>query len=161
MIEQIWTQNEQQAIRPINNNNEMLFAQLQQEVDMFDLPNYLGFEFYQEIKRNLSNYTTLLDGGGYQNGGVTYQFQGLKKVCAYLLYARYIKQSYIQDTFSGFVKHTGDGFEKISASEMSNQAENNKAIAGQLWDECLIYLQTISCPYFPVRERKSFKIDAL
>jgi len=44
---------------------------------------------------------------------------------------------------------------------MNNQYENYRAIAGQLWDDCLAYLQTINCPYFPTREKKSIKIDSL
>lgn len=161
MIDQIWTQNDQELIKPIDQNSWNKFPQLQQEVDFADLPQYLGYEFYQELKRNISDYQLLLDGGTYTISGVTYQFNGLKAVCAYLLYARYVKQSYINDTFSGFVKHTGDGFEKISAGEINSQYENYRSIAGQLWDDCVKYLRTINCPYFPVREKKSIKIDSL
>jgi hypothetical protein len=148
----LWTLVEQQAIKPLNSNNTGLFAQLQTEVECNDLVKYLGFEFYQDLKRNPTTYTTLLAGGTYTVNGVTYTFDGLKHVCAYLLYARYVEQSYIQDTFSGFVQHTGENFRQISGAEMKNRAAAFREIAGTLWDECKNYLYTLSLYYFPIRE---------
>ena len=157
-----WDIAEQQNIKPLDiTSANKVFPQLQREVEANDLQSYLGFEFYQELKRNTSNYTKLLDGGEYQVGGVTYTFSGLKYVCAYLLYARYVKQSYVKDTFSGFVKHTGDGFQSISAGEIKNQAAEYEQVAGSYWEECKHYLDTLSLPYFPEKKSKTFKFDAL
>ena len=157
-----WDIAEQQNIKPLDiTSANKVFPQLQREVESNDLQSYLGFEFYQELKRNTSNYATLLNGGEYQVGGVTYTFSGLKYVCAYLLYARYIKQSYVKDTFSGFVKHTGDGFQSISAGEIKNQAAEYEQVAGSYWEECKHYLDTLSLSYFPEKKSKTFKFDAL
>lgn len=157
----LWTLAEQQQIKPLNINNTKLFDQLQKEVESCDLVRYLGFEFYQELKRNPNTYALLMSGGSYTLNGQEYLFDGLKTVCAYLLYARYVRQSYVQDTFSGMVKHTGEGFERISAGEINNQANAYLEIAGTAWDGCKNYLYTLSIPYFPNPERSSLKIDYL
>ena len=157
----LWTISEQQAIKPIDNNSLLKFQQLQNEVEVNDLQKYLGTEFYQELKRNTAAYSTLLNGGTYYYCGVNYSFSGLKSVCAYLLYARYVRQSYITDTFSGFVAHTGEGFQRLSSAELANQEAIYKEIAGTYWDECLAYLRTLNLSYFPTNERKQFKIDSL
>lgn len=158
---QLWTVQEQQAIKPIDGNSLSKFNQLQREVEINDLQKYVGTEFFQELKRNTGNYEKLLNGGSYEVSGVVYSFFGLKFVCAYLLYAKYVRQSYINDTFSGFVAHTGDGYQRLSSAELANQEAMYKEIAGTYWDECLRYLQTLNLSYFPTTERKSFKIDAL
>jgi hypothetical protein len=157
----LWTLAEQQMIKPLNNNNTTLFQQLQLEVEANDIQNYLGFEFYQELQRNTANYATLLNGGTYTSNGVQYRFRGLKQVFAYLLYARYVRQSYTQDTFSGIVRHTGEGFAALSSAELRNQEERYKQIAGSIWEETYIYLQTLSLPYFPNPTTKKRKIDYL
>lgn len=157
----IWTLDEQQMIRPISTNNYDKFSYLQKEVEDNDLQLYLGFEFYQELLRNTENYATLLNGGVYYQGGVAYRFAGLKSVCAYLLYARYIRQSYLQDTFSGFVQHTGNDFQRVSAEELRNQEARNKEIAGTYWDECLRYLYTLNIDYFPQKSTRKNRISCL
>lgn len=152
----LWNFDEQQMIRAIDSNNFQKFEQLQNEVETNDLQLYLGFEFYQELMRNTGDYSVLLNGGTYTSNGVQYSFSGLKKVCAYLLYARYVRQSYLQDTFSGFVAHTGNDFQRVSSAELQNQEARYKEIAGTYWDECLRYLQTLNLDYFPQKStRKS------
>lgn len=157
----LWTIAEQQAIKPLDKNNTNKFAQLQLEVEANDIQKYLGFEFYQELKRNINSYSILLNGGEYEKGGKKYSFSGLKTVCCFLLYARYVRSSYINDTFSGLVEHTGDGFQRISKDEIKNQEERYLEIAGTLWDECVDYLQTIHVPYFDKKTGRTFKIDYL
>lgn len=150
----LWNFDEQQMIRAIDSNNEQKFEQLQNEVENNDLQLYLGFEFYQELFRNTVNYAMLLNGGTYYDCGVQYRFTGLKSVCAYLLFARYVRQSYLQDTFSGFVAHTGNDFQRVSAAELQNQEARYKEIAGTYWDECLRYLRTLNLDYFPVKSTR-------
>jgi hypothetical protein len=157
----LWTVQEQQKIKPIDQNSLGKFEQLQNEVEINDLQKYLGTEFYQELKRNMAAYSLLLTGGSYSYNGITYTFGGLKAVCAYLLYAKYVRQSYITDTFSGMVAHTGEGFQRLSSAELANQESMSKEIAGTYWDECLAYLRTLNLTYFPTSERKQFKIDSL
>lgn len=156
-----WTLDEQQMIRPIESNNIPKFEMLQKEVEQNDLQLYLGFEFYQEFQRNTDNYSTLLNGGTYYQSGVAYKFAGLKNVCAYLLYARYIRQSYLQDTFSGFISHTGNDFQRVSSEELRNQEARYKEIAGTYWDECLRYLLTLNLDYFPQKSKRKSRISTL
>ena len=40
-----------------------------------------------------------MNGGTYLCDGVSYEFAGLKTMFCYLLYARYVRDSYIQDTY--------------------------------------------------------------
>jgi hypothetical protein len=157
----LWTIQDQQRIKAIDQNSLGKFEQLQNEVEINDLQKYIGTEFFQELKRNTEKYTLLLNGGKYDINGITYSFSGLKYVCAYLLYAKYVRQSYITDTFSGFVAHTGDGFQRLSSAELANQEAMYKEIAGTYWDECIAYLRTLNLSYFPTTERKKFKIDSL
>lgn len=156
---QLWTIAEQQSIKPIENTR--LFPQLQIEVEVNDVQKYLGREFFQELKRNPNTYTTLLAGGSYEKDGITYTFTGLKHFFAYLLYARYVRQSYINDTQSGLVVHTGDGFSGLSGAELKNQEDRYQNIAGAVWVECKDYLCTLDLDYFPEREQTTFKLDVL
>jgi len=157
----LWTVQEQQRIKAIDQNSLSKFEQLQNEVEINDLQKYLGTEFYQELKRNTAAYSVLLNGGTYTYNDVSYSFGGLKYVCSYLLFAKYVRQSYITDTFSGFVAHTGEGFQRLSSAELANQEAMYKEIAGTYWDECLAYLRTLNLTYFPTTERRQFKIDSL
>lgn len=158
-MSQLWTIAEQQQIKPIENSR--LFPQLQLEVEMNDVQKYLGRDFYQELKRNTSAYATLLNGGTYVKDGVNYTFNGLKHFFSYLLFARYVRQSYINDTQSGMVQHTGEGFSGLSSAELKNQEERYHNIAGAIWDECKDYLCTLNLPYFPDREKTTYKWDIL
>lgn len=157
----LWTQGEQQMIRPIDPNNYAKFDMLQTEVEYNDLPKIIGTDFYQELLRNTENYSVLLNGGTYTTGGYQYRFKGLKFVCAYLLYARYVRESYMQDTFSGFVQHTNDNQRGLSAGELQNQETRYKEIAGSAWDECKKYLETLSLEWFPSCQTRKIKIDYL
>ena len=157
----LWTAAEQQQIKPLDFNSANKFKQLQIEVEANDIVKYLGFEFYQELKRNLGDYTLLLDGGEYESNGYTYEFSGLKHVCAYLLYARYVAQSSIIDTASGFVQHSGDGFQRVSSGELKNQENRYTEIAGTLWDECLRYLHTLNLVWFPIKATQNRRIQWL
>ena len=84
MNTKLWTWSEQQEIRPIDENNAHLFEQIQSEVQNHDLRKLLGFEFFNELFKNIADYTLLLSGGEYTCQDSTYNFNGLKYVCAYL-----------------------------------------------------------------------------
>lgn len=158
----LWTLEQQQAIKPIDQNSLDKFEQLQREVELCDVEQYLGMEFYQELKRNLSEYDTLMNGGSYELGGYTYSFSGLIYVLSYLLFARYIRQSYIVDSYSGFVQHTGNDFKQISGGELKNLEARYKDVAGAEWDRCLHYLRAIGqTRFFPTTEKKQFKLGFL
>ena len=138
----LWTWSEQQEIRPIDENNAHLFEQIQIEVQNHDLKKLIGFEFFNELFQNIDDYTLLLAGGEYTYNDSTYNFNGLKYVCAYLFYARYIRESRVNDTFTGFVTHTADGMQPLSSNEIMNLENRYKEIAATEWDACLHYLKS-------------------
>lgn len=157
----IWDINEQRMIKPISSNNEHKFLSLQEEVEFNDLQELIGTEFYQELIRNIGNYSLLLNGGNYTYNGYSYKFRGLKVVCAYLLYAVYVRQSYIEYTFSGLVSSNGDGYQRLSSAELRNQEARHRETAGVAWEECVKYLQTLNLSFFPQKKSTSFKFDML
>jgi hypothetical protein len=129
MNTKIWTWSEQQEIRPIDENNAHLFEQIQTEVQNHDLKKLIGFEFFNELLQNIQEYELLLTGGEYTYNGSTYNFNGLIYVCAFLFYARYIRDSRVNDTFTGFVTHTADGMQPLSSNEIMNLENRYKEIA--------------------------------
>ena len=138
----LWTWSEQQEIRPIDENNAHMFEQIQTEVQNHDLKKLIGFEFFNELFQNLSEYELLLSGGEYNYNDSTYNFNGLKYVCAFLFYARYIRDSRVNDTFTGFVTHTADGMQPLSSNEIMNLENRYKEIAATEWEACLHYLKS-------------------
>ena len=138
----LWTWSEQQEIRPIDENNAHLFEQIQIEVQNHDLKKLIGFEFFNELFQNIDDYTLLLSGGEYSYNDSTYNFNGLKYVCAYLFYARYIRDSRVNDTFTGFVTHTADGMQPLSSNEIMTLENRYKEIAATEWEACLHYLKS-------------------
>ena len=139
----IWNFQDQQRLRPIDENNEHLFEQIQKEVESHDLVKLMGFEMYAELKRNINDYTVLISGGAYTYNDLEYTFNGLEYVCAFLFYARYIRQSQVKDTFTGFVTHTADGMQPLSNNEILNLENRYKEIAATEWESCLHYLKSI------------------
>lgn len=139
----LWTWSDQQTIRPIDEHNQEQFDQMQNEVELLDLNNLLGFEFYQELKRNTSEYEDLINGGTYTYNDFEYSFNGLKYVCAFLLYSRYIRQSSIVDTFSGFVNHDIDNTRRLSSADILNLENRYKDIANNEWESCQHYLKSL------------------
>ena len=146
MNTKLWTWSEQQELRPIDENNAHLFEQIQTEVQNHDLQKLLGFEFYNELFQNIGDYTLLLSGVKYTYNEATYNFNGLKYVCAYLFYARYIRDSRVNDTFTGFVTHTADGMQPLSSNEIQQLENRYKEIAATEWEACKHYLTSTEEP---------------
>lgn len=142
----LWTYTDQQEIRPIDENNAHLFEQMQTEVQNHDLQKLIGFEFYNELLNNIGDYDLLLSGGTYTFENRTYTFKGLIYICAYLFYARYIRESRINDTFTGFVTHTADGMQPLSSNEIVNLENRYKEIAATEWEHCQHYLKSTEDP---------------
>ncbi|OGU58490.1 MAG: hypothetical protein A2V66_17130 [Ignavibacteria bacterium RBG_13_36_8] len=163
---ELWTLADQQTNKAISQNLEYMFDDLQRETQENDVINLLGVEFYSEIMQSLQledeKFDTFLEGGIFYEGDITIHFRGLKYICCYLLYANYIRVSYIQDTFSGFMMNQPEGQQRISGKTLDSLANQYKQIAGTQYDLCKRYLvATGISTYFPNKARKSFKINAL
>lgn len=146
MNTKLWTWSEQQEIKPIDENNAHLFDQIQSEVQNHDLQKLIGFEFFNELFQNIGDYTSLLDGGVYIYKDTNYSFNGLKYVLAYLFFARYIRESRVNDTFSGFVTHTAEGMQPITSNEIVNLENRYREIAVTEWEACKHYLKSTEDP---------------
>ena len=158
----LWTLADQQEIKPISQNNEYRFAELQQEVEENDIINLLGVELYTEITSDVEKFETLLNGGTFVENNLTISFRGLIYVCCYLLYANYVKTSSFQDTFSGFMMNNPEGQEKLNGRALDGYSDRFKQIAGTQYDLCKRYLiSTGISEYFPLKEKKSFTINTL
>lgn len=91
----ILTYNQMQSIKPCSQNNQMLLVQLINEVESFKIQKLIGADAYKSILNEI-------------NSGVSDELQkildgGLYKCIAYFVYARYIQESMLVDTFTGVV----------------------------------------------------------
>ena len=133
----LWTYTDQQAIRPISENKQQDWEGLATEVQFVKLKEFMGADFYQDVVQNPTTTANakLIDGGTYTNGTLTYQFQGLKYVLSYLLYARYILESDAQDSFAGFMQIDSENARHSSFAQKKNIAEEQKNLAWGYWND--------------------------
>jgi len=119
---------EQQTIKPISQNNEARYAQIALEVEEFEVKKILGVRFLQSIQAApTSEYNSkLLNGDTLEDGS---NHKGLKYVIAYLNYSRYVGESYIKDTFTGFRKQTTEQSEYLSEGEIKRLQNLSREIA--------------------------------
>jgi hypothetical protein len=71
----LWTQNEQQTIRPVSANNiDRKFNRLAELTQIKDLKPLLGYDMFQDLIQNSSETANaeLLNGGTFTYNGVTY-----------------------------------------------------------------------------------------
>ena len=119
----------QQRTKKISDNNQSRHPQLVDEVENSDLRKLLGDAFLYDIQINSSNYTDLLTGVEFYCCGSKLKHRGLKFVLAYLVYAKYIGESFVQDTFSGFVQKNRQESETISDGTTKRLMQENRDIA--------------------------------
>jgi hypothetical protein len=137
----ILTFQKQQTIKPISANNEHKYEQLATEVEQTDLRDLLGVAFLQEVQNNTTDYTDLIEGSEFTScSGVTLTHKGLEYVLAYLNYAKYIGQSFINDTFSGFTVKQMDDSNPINEGTMKRLINENRKIALTEWELVKEYL---------------------
>jgi len=96
----------------------------------FDLQKFLGDSFYLDLVANIGNYNTLFNGGQYTYNGVTYVLNGLKDLIVYYTYARYVNNSNIIATPTGFVNKTNPYSEQVTEKTIARLVENvrNEAV---------------------------------
>ena len=119
----------QQRTKKISDNNQSRHPQLVDEVENSELRKLLGDAFLYDIQINSSNYTDLLNGVEFYYCGSKLKHRGLKFVLAYLVYAKYIGESFVQDTFSGFVQKNRQESETISDGTTKRLMQENRDIA--------------------------------
>jgi len=155
----LWSLQEQQATRPISDNNaSRKFNNLAYDTQIKDLKPLLGFDMFQDLIQNPTTTanTLLLSGGTYTYNGITYQFEGLKKVLCYLFYANYVMDN-LQDTFHGFVTQNTEDSTAASSGDKKNLRDQNHEIAMQHWVDCKHFIECnyANYPYFNCRTQNN------
>ncbi len=95
------TYSQQQAIKPISANLQNRYSQIEKEVEDMYLDKLLGVSFAQDVQSNPLNYVDLLDGSTFTLNGETIKHKGIRYCLAYYLYAEYVGQSDVNDTYTG------------------------------------------------------------
>lgn len=148
----LWTYLEQQAIRPISNNNiTRKFNSLAEITMIKDLKPLLGYDMFQDLIQNPTDTANaaLLDGGTFTYNGVTYTFDGLKYVLANFFFANYIVDN-LEDTFTGFVTKSNEDSQPATQGDKKNLRDLAIEAATQYWEDCKKYIEANSSdfPYY-------------
>lgn len=125
-----WAQ--QQAIKPFSVNNSSKYDQLAAEVESLEVDKLLGPAFYQAVAAAPTdeNYVKILNAYTFTRADEsTITHKGLRYVIAYLNFAKYIGESYIADTFTGFVQKTRPDSQQISSGDIKRLQQENREIA--------------------------------
>ena len=133
---------QQQAIKKISANNQSKYDQMAAEVEENELRKLLGVLLLQDLQENptATANAELLDGGTFTYCDDDYDFKGLRYVLAYLNYSRYIGESFVNDTFTGFVQKTRPDSELLSEGAIKRLQNENREIAMAEWELCKMYL---------------------
>ena len=134
----LWDFDDQQAIKPISENNEQKWSQLATEVQFIKLKELMGKDFYHDVKNNPTGTWNkkLIDGDSYTVGGVSYTFAGLQYVLSFLLYSRYIVEINAQDTFAGLMQNDNENASHVGFAQKKNMADKMDELAREHWNDC-------------------------
>lgn len=148
------TIDQQQAIKPIggfnsaNNVAKSKFTQIATEVQDFDISELIGEAFLQAIADNPASYQALLDGASFYNcKGQLVTHKGLRYVIAYLNFATYINESYVNDTATGFVKKNNPNSDHLKEGERKNLQGRYRQIAFKAFELIREYLNIKNANY--------------
>lgn len=122
----------QQSIKPISTNNTDRYTQIATEVEQLEVRKLIGVELLQDLIASPTGEwnAKLLNGGALESGAT---HKGLCYVIAYFNYSRYIGESYIKDTFTGFKKQKNEESEYLSEGEIKRLQNINREIAMVEW----------------------------
>lgn len=141
-----WAQ--QLTFKPISSNNQTKFEQIEKEVENKELRRLLGVAFLQAIQTTPDDYTDLLDEFEFEDAnGDTIKHKGLRYVIAYMVFSRYLGESFIVDSFTGFVQKTRQDSEQLSEGSIRRIQEENRTLALSEWQIIKEYLDLNSDEY--------------
>ena len=149
-ITPLLTYNEQQTYKKISANNQQKFAQIETETENTELRDLLGVALLQDLQNNgaTANNIKLISGTSFVNyKNQTIYHKGLKFVLAYMVYSRYLGESFVNDTFTGFVQKNRTDSEQLSEGSIRRLQENNRVIAMNEWFIIREYLNLNSVDY--------------
>ena len=108
----------QQAVKPCSVNNIEEWTQFRNEVVRSELRRLLGPVMAANITAAPENYTALLEGDTLDYCGSEITHAGLRFVLAYMVYARYVTEQHLKDTFTGIVKKSRSEAESAGEGEL-------------------------------------------
>ena len=121
------------------------------EAQEFDLKPVLGRELYLDFLTNITDtkYQDLLNGKTYTPTGYTnpVQFQGIKEVLKYYVYARMVVLDGVKNTNSGFVQKTLENSERLSGSQRTQMIAQARSGARAHEDEMVFFLNNFYTTY--------------
>lgn len=141
---------QQQAIKKISANNQSKYDQLAAEVEEFELSKLLGTALLQDLQDHPTTAANLLllNGTIYTNyKGQAIKHKGLRHVIAYLNYAKYIGENFVNDTFSGMVQKKREDSEQLSEGTIRRLQDDARKQAFLQWDLIKEYLDCTSGSY--------------
>lgn len=129
-----WAQ--QTTIKKISANNQGKFAQIETETENTELRDLVGVALLQDLQNNGSTVDNknLIEGCTFLDcNGNNISHRGLRFVLAYFIFSRYLGESFVADTFSGFVQKTRTDSDQLSEGSIRRLQENNRVIAMNEW----------------------------
>jgi hypothetical protein len=141
----IWSQ--QIAIKKISANNSSKYTQLATEVEELELKELLGIALLQDLQANpATTYNAkLLNGDSFTNFlGQSVTHKGLRYVIAYLNYAKYIGESWVNDTYTGMVSKKREESDLLSEGSIRRLQDQARKQALTEWEVIKDYLNCSS-----------------
>ena len=108
----------QQEIKPCSVNNLEEWTQFRNEVVRSELRRLLGPVMAADIAAAPESFTALLEGDTLEYCGQEIRHEGLRFVLAYMVYARYVTEQHLKDTFTGIVKKSRQEAESAGEGEL-------------------------------------------
>src|SRR5690554_49843 len=108
----------QQAVKPCSVNNVEEWTQFRNEVVRSELKRLLGTVMAAKITDTPEDFTALLEGDTLEYCGSEITHAGLRFVLAYMVYARYVTEQHLKDTFTGIVKKNRSEAESAGEGEL-------------------------------------------
>jgi hypothetical protein len=138
------TPEQQQAIKPLSQNNlARKFPQLEKEVEELEVRNLIGDAFLLDLQTSPAGTANaaLLDGAEFENAdGYTVKHQGLRYVMAYYIYARYVIESMVNDTYTGQIMKSRDDGQTLSTGLLKTMQQEARNMANREWSLILDFL---------------------
>jgi len=121
--------------------NEMIL-----DAQLLDLQPLIGESLYNKLIAAPEEHEELLNGGVYEQDGISYTNYGLKMVLAYFTYARYMMFSSVTDTPFSVVEKLNSDSRPVDASKKKTIYSLNRDAAMQLWENVRNYLLRTNYP---------------
>jgi hypothetical protein len=135
--------NDIKNIRPIADNipSSRITIYLKEAENLYVIPAF-GASLFKNISDNQENYTTLLEGGFYDNN--KHYFAGLRKSIAYIAYSKMILNQDFNVTAFGTMFKNSEYSEHSNEKTLLRISNDALAIGLRYLDECLYYLKHIN-----------------